>query len=301
MKKIALFLILAAGMMWGCMGLFVRHLNAFGFGTMDIILLRLFAPLVIFLIYLPLFNRRALKIRLRDIWCFIGTGICSITFFNFCYFNAITMTDLSIAAVLLYTAPAFVMILSYFLFREKFTRRKVLALILTFFGCVLVTGIGNSLITGALPNLSPLGILFGIGSGFGYALYSIFSRYALQRGYSSLTITFYTFVFSAVSCLFLTNPAEIVNRAVAAPAAWPWLLGIGVVCTFIPYLTYTVGLNFVENSKAAIIVSIEPAMATALGVFVYHEQLDLLGYLGIALVLLGIVICNLKLALKNEP
>ena len=179
------------------MGLLVRPLNEIGLVTMDICFLRGFVTFVVMLAGLLLFDRDSLKIRLRDIWCFIGTGTLSVTFFNFCYFRTITLTSLSVAAVLLYTAPAFVMVMSFFLFKESMTKKKVIALIVAFIGCILVSGV----ITGG-GDLNARGILVGLGAGFGYALYSIFGRYALQRGYNSLTITFYTFLFATFCTVF---------------------------------------------------------------------------------------------------
>ena len=87
-------LILIAGMLWGCMGLFVRKLNGIGLESMDIVALRAIVTFIVLLLYMILFQRPLLKIRLRDLWCFLGTGICSIVFFNLCYFKAITLTSL---------------------------------------------------------------------------------------------------------------------------------------------------------------------------------------------------------------
>ena len=135
-KALSTILVLAAGSMWGCMGLLVRPLNEIGLVTMDICFLRAVVTFAVMLIGLLIFDREALKIRLKDIWCFIGTGALSVSFFNFCYFKTITLTSLSVAAVLLYTAPAFVMIMSFFLFKESMTKLKVLALAVAFAGCV---------------------------------------------------------------------------------------------------------------------------------------------------------------------
>lgn len=97
-------------------------------------------------------------------------------------------TSLAVAALLLYTAPVFVMLMSLLCFGEAFTRTKALALLLTFSGCACVTGVFGSSLT-----LTLSGLLYGLGSGFGYALYSIFGKYAVRK-YSSLTITAYTFI-----------------------------------------------------------------------------------------------------------
>ena len=137
MKKVSFVFILISGILWGCLGVFVRNLNDVGLVSMDIVFLRAVVTAVSMVLFLLVYDRKMLKIRLKDFWCFLGTGIASITFFNFCYFKAVTLTSMSVAAVLLYTAPAIVMVLSYFLFHEQFSVRKAIALVMTFVGCVL--------------------------------------------------------------------------------------------------------------------------------------------------------------------
>ena len=261
MKKIRSFIyILLSGMLWGCMGVFVRVLNKQGIASMDIVFLRAIVTAVAMVIFLFIFHRRMLKIHWKDFWCFLGTGIASITFFNFCYFKAIMMTSLSVAAVLLYTAPAIVMILSYILFREAFTVRKVIAIVMTFFGCMLVTGM-----LGQQQAITTTGLLYGLGAGLGYAFYSIFSRYALEKGYHSLTITCYTFIVTTVVSVFFTNVSKVSMVVFSSPLYVMLTVALGLICTVAPYLLYTLGLQEVDNSHAAIIASIEPVTATVLG------------------------------------
>lgn len=287
MKKFSSILILIAGILWGSMGLFVRELNSQGLVSMEIVALRAIVTTVAMFLFLLFFDRKLLIIHIKDIWCFWGTGICSIVFFNFCYFKAITLTSLSVAAVLLYTAPAIVMIFSYFLFGEKFTKRKLLSLFMTFFGCVLVTGVLTD--TGTI---SASGIVVGLGAGLGYALYSVFSRYALQKGYHTLTIIFYTFLIAAITTFFMADIGQVVKVATGSVTIFLFCIALGVLCTVIPYLTYTLGLQYVENSKASILASIEPVTATLLGVFIFREKLTVTGILGMVLVLAAMIICN---------
>ena len=145
---------------------------------MEIVALRATVSCIAMGVFLLIYDRHLFRIHLKDLWCFLGTGIMSIVFFNYCYFKAMTVASLSVAAVLLYMAPAIVMVLSYFLFQEAITKQKVLALLLTFIGCILVTGVitNPGTVTGA-------GILAGLGAGFGYALYSIFGRYEIGRAH----------------------------------------------------------------------------------------------------------------------
>ena len=162
--------VIAAGCLWGLMGLFTRTLAACGVDATGAIVLRCGIAALLFGATILVRDPKQFRIRLRDFWCFFGTGICSLLFFTYCYFQAITIMDLSTAGVLLYTAPSIVMVLSLLLFHERITAQKLVALVLAFAGCCLVSLVGGE------HKLSAAGILYGLGAGFGYALYSIFAR-----------------------------------------------------------------------------------------------------------------------------
>jgi len=260
-KHISTVCILLAGCLWGTMGLFVHRLNTVGINTMQMVEIRAIVTAVLLFVILGIFKPALLKIRLRHIWCFMGTGILSVVFFNFCYFTTIENSSMAVAAVLLYTSPVFVMLLSRLLFKETLTAKKWIALALAVGGCVLVSG----LLSGNDP-LTAFGFLTGIGAGFGYALYSVFSRYAIRYGYSGWTITAYTFLFAAVGGAFLTDFNGIGAALQTAPLSLSgFFILFAAVTTLFPYLFYTAGLQQVENSKAAVIVSIEPVVAALLG------------------------------------
>ena len=191
---------------------------------------------------------------------------------------------MSVAAVLLYTAPAIVMVLSFFLFKEYFTRRKILAILLTFIGCILVTGIGSD------TAITLSGLLYGLGAGLGYALYSIFSRYALEKGYHSLTITCYTFVVTAIAAGCFADISSVCSVTFSSASFLFLALALGVLCTVAPYLLYTLGLRQVDNSTAAVVASIEPVTATVLGLIVYSEGITAGKIAGIILVLAGLFV-----------
>ena len=233
-------------------------------------------------------DRTALFIVPRDWYYFFGTGVCSLLFFNWCYFSAITRSSMSVAAVLLYTSPVFVTLMSALFFREKITPVKTAALAVTFAGCVLVTGLfplGRE--TVSLPVL-----LFGLGSGFGYALYSIFGKFVLKK-YSPATVTFYTILFCALFSLPISglsaNPAPLGDWR-----AWAGALGVGVLCCALPYHLYTTGLRDAEPGRAAILATIEPFVAAGLGILLYHEAVTPWKLLGMAAILGAVILLNAK-------
>ena len=271
------------------MGLFVRRLNTMGLSSMEIVEARSIIAALILFPCTALRDRRLLKIQLKNLWPLIGTGILSMVFFNFCYFSTIAIMNLSAAAILLYTAPIFVMLLSIPLFHEQLTLRKVLALLLAFSGCCLVSGIAS-----ATANLTAAGLLLGLGSGFGYALYSIFSRFSLNQGLSSITITNYTFLMAAIGGAFFTDFRTLFSalQEQGLPLVG-FLVFYCIVTTILPYLLYTAGLSHVENGPASIMASVEPVVATLLGLLVFSERPSIPALIGMVLVLSALVILSI--------
>lgn len=280
--------VLGAGFAWGFMGFFTRHLAGFGINSTGAIIVRCGLAAVCFGILILASGPKQFKVKLKDFWCFIGTGLMSLLFFTFCYFNAINMMSLSTAAILLYTAPIIVTLLSALLFKEKITRLKLIAVVLAFAGCALVSGITGDV------SLTFTGLLYGLGSGFGYALYSIFARYALQRGYSSSTINFYSCLLAALGAAVIWGTDGCLKAMVSSPDAMFWCAGVGVLSCFLPYMLYTYGLTGLENGKASVLASVEPVVASLLGIFFYHEKMTLPSFIGVVLVLAAVVLLNRK-------
>ena len=282
-------LIIIAACFWGSMGIFVRHLEAYGFSAIQIVSIRLTLAAVIFSILQIFIDRAGFKIALRDILLFLGLGLGSILFFTICYFSAITIMPLSTAAILLYTSPIWIMLMAALFFHEKLNAKKLIALALAFAGCVLVSGISGDGIT-------VVGLLLGLGSGLGYGLYSILGTVALRR-YSPYTVTTWTFIFAACGSWCVCRPGDMILKFQAAESL-PLLLGFCVltalVTAVIPFLTYTLGLRTIEASKAGIIATLEPVVATVIGIVCFGEGLTILSAVGILLVLAAVVVLNVK-------
>lgn len=287
MKTRSYLYIIGAAALWGLIGLFVKTIAAQGFSSMQIVALRSVASATCITLVMLWRGLSQLRIALRDTWMFVGTGIFSLVFFNFCYFNCIQGSSLAVAALLLYTAPAFVMLMSLVLFGEGFTAKKGLALICTFIGCGCVTGAFE----GGL-NLTLSGLLYGLGSGFGYALYSIFGKYAVQK-YSSLTITAYTFYFAVLAAVPLAGFDSVAVSKINLTTIGG-SLGLGLVCAVIPYLLYTKGLEQVEPGQASILATIEPFVAAAVGMLCFAEPMTMSKAVGMLLIFCSIVILNIR-------
>ena len=282
----AVLSVIAAGVLWGVISVFIKKLSAGGMTAMNISLVRMEVAAPTFALAAAIKDRSSLKIRLRDIWLFIGTGIVSVVLFNICYFYTMIHAQASVAVVLLYTSPVFIMLLSRVFFKESFTLRKLLALAMTFGGCVLVAGLSGS------SGLTPFTLMTGLASGLFYGLYTIFGRVALKR-YSSVTVTVWTFIFGLIGSLAVGDPVGTVSAAAAKPSLILWCLGIGIVCTVLPYFLYTKGLSGMESGKAAILVAVEPMVGAVIGIVFFGESAGILKLTGIALILAAIVLLGI--------
>ncbi len=228
-------------------------------------------------------NRRALKVRPADLALFAGFGLVSIALFFVLYLTAISKTSVATAAILLYTAPAFVIALSALVFREPLTRAKALALALAFAGCVLV--VRGYDVAGLRVNLP--GVLTGLGSGLTYAMYSIFGKTALRR-YNPLTILTYALGFGTAFLGIAALSTGVLTAAHPA-SGWAAVVYLALVTTLLAQWFYLAGLHQVEAGRASLVATLEPVVAAGLGYIVLSERLEILQIAGGALVLSAVM------------
>lgn len=285
-KKVGILFVLLAGSLWGLMGLFVRWLSAHGFTSLQVASIRLTVAAVAMLAFTLVYNRSLLKFKLKDAWLFVVLGVFSMLMMTVLYFYAINASSMSIAAILLYTAPIFVMVASVIFFKEKITWQKIAALVLAFSGCVFISSGGES-------NVTVYGSMLAVGSGICYASYSIFSTVALRKGYHPFTVTTFAFCFAAVASYFVANPIETLSQVVESQSrdvmTVPFVILLGIVTAVAPFMLYTQSLKWIETGEAAIMASVEPLVASVAGYIAFKEKP---GIFGIGLILLAVLLVN---------
>lgn len=289
--KSAFFSVIGAGILWGCMGLFVRTLSGFGFSSLQIVFFRLVVAAICFLVMSCIKGIRCIRISSKDIPLMFAMGFCGIMLMSVTYFLAITYSSLSLAAILLYTAPAFVLIASVFLFKEKLNKIKIASLLLALGGLIFVSGIFDG-----DANVTVSGIVWGLLSGITYGSYSIFGTYALRK-YQSFTCASMAFFFSAASSVFFADIPDIVQKFSMCTDKITLIVTVvlmGILSAFLPFMLYTYGLSKIGASKAVVIASVEPMTATVLGTVIYHESLTVLTVVGIIMILISVVLASLK-------
>lgn len=285
MKKVpASLLIAGAAALWGSMGVVSRFAFQAGLTPLAVAFYRAtLAFVTVGAVTLVLMPER-LRIRRADVGLFALFGLVSIAVFFFVYLFAISLTTVATAAILLYTAPAWVLVLSRLAFGEALTRPKLWALGLALTGCLLVVRAYDV----AALRLTLPGVLAGLASGLTYALYSVFGKTALRRHPAPVTLT-YALGFGSV---FLGVAAAATGQLDTGilRAAWPMVIYLGLVTTLLAQFMYLSGLHVVEAGRASLIATLEPVVAAVLGYLILRERLDLWQGLGGLAVLSGVLL-----------
>ena len=278
-KKLILLLPILSGACWGFGGVFVRTLSSFGFNSPSILSTRAIGATIILFILLAIFDRKTLKIQLKDLWLFIGAGVFGSLLLNLCYNEAALNLSLSLASLLLGLAPIFALVISAIFFKEKITTKKIICLIIALFGCLLVSGLLES----SGFSWSAYGISFGLLSAFFWSLYGLFSKMASNKGYSTFTIIFYSFLMISIAlapftqwdlfATFLTTNSHL---------SIPFAILHSVFTSILPYLLFSLALTKTENGIATILCSgAEPTSATIFGALIFAEIPSVLNLIGI--------------------
>jgi drug/metabolite transporter (DMT)-like permease len=250
-----------------------------------------FRALIAFaLLFFPslVLNPSSLRIRKRDFIYFAIYGLLSVALCFLLFFYAIKFTTIATATILLYTYPAFIVILSTIFLKEELTKAKLFALLLTFLGCILVIQVYNP--TELKLNLR--GVIYGLGAGMGAGLYSIMGKKAVTR-YSPWTVVTYAFGFGSFFLLIArgVRPLYSVNYPTIT---WVWILALAIFSTLLGYSIYTRGLKYIEASRAGIVATWEVVVASLLAFIIFGEKLSVLQMFGALFILLGIVIIRIK-------
>ena len=284
------FEIFAAGALWGFIGFFTGKMGAAGATSALTSTLRLACGALVIIPLTALKSGiKAFKVSKREFICLLAIAVFSEALFNLCYTASIARVGVACGAVLLYTSPIFVCIMSAMVFKEEIDGRKKLAILINFLGCVLTVTGGKF----AGINFDALGVLLGVAAGFLYATITIFGKFVSEV--DSFVVTSYSFGIAALLIIVFTG--SLGDFALVQQPGKVVLLGVcyGVFSTIMPYLLYFDGLKKpVEASKVPVAASVETVVAAVSGALLMSEELTLAKWLGVALVMLSIAIMNIK-------
>jgi drug/metabolite transporter (DMT)-like permease len=238
---------------------------------------------------------KLLNVKRQNIAFLLVFGIV-IAIFNVLWTLSVAISGASIATVLVYSSGAFTAILGFLFLRENLGWPKIVAIVISFTGCLFVANALNL----TEWNTNPLGIILGILSGVLYAIYSLLGRKASQRDLNPWTTLFYSFLFAAVILLMLNllpidflpvakNPQALFLLG-AQWRGWLLLLLLAAGPSLLGFGLYNVSLGFLPSSTANLILTFEPVMTGIAAYLLLGERLTSVQILGSGLILVALIV-----------
>ena len=271
-----LFIALAAAL-WGSLGVVSRLILEAGVAPLELSVWRALIAGALFALHA--LRRRRIRVAHADLPALVAFAVVGVSVFYLSYLLAVRTGGAALAAILLYTAPAWVAIAGALWLHEPMSRAKLAALALTLAGVACVA-LGGS--AGGGIRIGPAALGWGLLSGLVYASYYLFGKRYFTR-YEAPTLFMYVLPLGALALL----PA--VHFAPKSGATWGWIAFVGIVPTYLALQLYEAGLRRVEATRAVTVATLEPVIAAVLAWLVWGEALRPLGYAGAALVLAGVL------------
>ncbi|KGX89655.1 EamA family transporter [Pontibacillus marinus] len=274
--KFSTFLVLLAAILWGTKGsaqtFTPENAHPIAVGTMRLAVgggSLLFVALLLG------------QVNLKN-WPIKATILASLSmaFYQPMFFSAVHITGVAIGTVIaIGSAPILAGVLERVFLKRRLSKVWWYSTFLSILGCTLLF-----INTGSVQ-VNPYGILMALGAGLSFASYAMVSE-KLVKEHSSLSVIAIVFTLSA----FLLLPFLFVYDMSWVTEARGLMvsLHLGIIATGLAYFLFARGLIHTPSSTAVTLSLAEPLTAALLGVFLVGERLELLSWMGISLLLVGI-------------
>jgi len=138
------------------------------------------------------------------------------------------------------------------------------------------------------PPPDPVGVVLALGAGVSYASYTVATSHVVGRGRAPIPVAVAAF---SVAALLLAPALALTDlHWLSTASGVAMVVYLAVFTTAAAYLLFTTGLRGVPAATANTLGLAEPVVATLLGVALLHERLAVAGWLGVCLVLAGLVL-----------
>ncbi len=285
--QLGLLQVSVAGVLWGTGGLAMQLLRQHDpISPVAVIVWRAVIGAILVVALLVALRRVGELVALvrRHPWrlLVVGTGTATLQFF---FFMAVPLAGVAVSTVVgLGLAPVLLTVTDAVRDRRPPGPQRVGVLLTALTGLVLVCLVATQEGTGPRP---VTGVLLAAASATSYAVTTSAAGGRISRSASPVVLTagmvLVGVVVLAPALLFVDGPLWTTD-----PAAWGWLLYLGVVITVLGYVLLYSALRRTTASTAVTATLVEPATATLLAAVVLHEPLGPLGLLGVVLVIAGV-------------
>lgn len=277
MKKIiGIILIAISAASFGTLAIFGRYAYEDGMDTFTVLFLR-FGVSAAFMTVILLLRKEHLP-RGRILAQLIGMGALGYVGQSFLYMSAIKYASAGLVALLLYLYPMFVFILSIFVLQEKATPVKITALVLALIGSALTVDPNGGQFIGALMAVTAALI---------YSIYIIVGTNVMKH---VSPVQSSAVIFASAGAVFGMLSFGSGAHFPASNVGWLAMLGIIVISTIIPVVTFLAGLERIGPTNAAMLSTLEPVVTVLLASWLFGEELLPIVMLGGGMILTAVIL-----------
>ena len=278
--------ILASALCFGSMAIFARMAYASGVDIPTLLLLR-FSIASILMWGMLLLKRMRLP-KGRGMIMLVAMGAVGYAGQAFSFFTALTYASAGLVALLLYTYPAIVTILSRLVFKHPLTRIQITAVAIALAGTIFIIGKAG--------DGKPLGIFFGLLAALIYSVYILTgSRFPKDVTPTAST----TVIASSAAVVYLAVVAVKGFHPPATGTGWAAVLAIAVFCTVLAILFFFEGLERIGPVRASVSSTVEPVFTVLLAAVVLGERITLTRVFGGALIVGAVILLARESALTT--
>lgn len=266
---------------FGTLGLFVRNIPV---SSGELALYRAILAALLIAVYLGITKQKIPFANIKkEVPLLLASGVAMGINWIF-LFQAYKYTTVSLATLSYYFAPVIVTVACPFLFKEKLTGKRVICFLMSTAGLVMITGIGK-----IGSNTDFIGILWGLGAAFFYAVVILLNKFI--KGVEGIHRTFLQFLSAIVILIPYVAVTGGVTLGQLHTVGWINLLIVGLLHTGITYCLYFSALKELPGQKAAILSYIDPLVAVVISVTVLGESMTVWQAVG-GLLILGFTLWN---------
>jgi DME family drug/metabolite transporter len=240
-------------------------------------------------------RRSLLRLERAQIRFYAFYGLI-LALFNSIWILSVEANGASVSTVLAYSSAGFTAIFAWWFFKEQLGIVKIVAIILSLIGCVLVANAYDP----EVWNVNPLGVITGLISGILFAGYNMLGKEAAKRGINPWTSLLYSFAFSSVfTLIFNLVPlfAEGSLREISPDLplkGWLILLFLSFVPTVLGFGLYNTSMNYLPASTVSLLATSEPAMTAVEAYIFLDERMTILQVVGSLIILSAVLIVGFE-------
>ncbi|WP_291729975.1 DMT family transporter [Clostridium sp.] len=274
---------IVAAIMFGSAGIFVKLAYKVGLDSIDILIVQYIAAVILMFALIFARNREALYIKRTQVFHLAVLGIFGTTLMTLFYYEAFKYLSVAMVTILLFTYPIMILIYSIIFRNQKITFQKMMAVILSFAGCVLGLNVFNGSVDYTFK-----GIIFGLLSAVFYAFMNLYSEKNLQNIYS-MTINAYSTLFSLITLVIYRPPYFLLEDKINMKGIL-YIILLAVVTDVIPLTLLYASIKYIGAVKTSIIGNLEIPASIIISSIVLKERVYMAQIIGALMILCSVYI-----------